>query len=403
MGTATAMGTTTKAKTNRTGTTRWQQIQVRIVWALHLAGNLVLYWLQRLLFSVNAHPRRILIFRTGSFGDNLCAIPAICAVRKQFPEAQIDILTNTGHPGRNLVSIDQLIAPGILNQVLNYQDQPRRQVLKNVRSGHYDLVIQLPQYNAPWFRLLRDMVVFRLGTGIRAGFGWAWDSIPIFRQAQEAVFLAKNERQRLLAILKKNGIPAFPETSFALHWTDIDREIAEEILERILPANGKPLMAIVAGAKRSQNRWPLASFIAVCRHFAPQFNLILLGGPDDEILAKQIQESASGAYSLCGQLSPMQNAWVLKKCRIVLSNDTGLMHLSYAVGAVLVALFSARDLPGRWYPPNLPNIRILRYFGLPCSTCLSDHCKRNVCMEKIEVIQVISAINDLLRNSGRIV
>ncbi len=394
---ATAMGTTTKAKTDPPlPATWWQQFLVCLVQAIHLIGNLKLRWAQQLLFRANPQARSILIFRTGSFGDSLCAIPAICSIRKKFPEARIDILTNTGHPGQNLVSIDQLIAPGILNRGLNYQNQSRRQVLKTIRGGRYDLIIQLPQYNAPWHRLLRDMLFFRFGAGIRAGFGWQWDSVPIFRQAQEVVFLAKNERRRLLEIVAKNGVPPLPETAIALHWTDADRAIAGAKLGAVLPAAGKPLIAIVAGAKRPQNRWPAAYFKAVCRHFSRQFNLVLLGGPDDTSLARQIQDGEPGVYSLCGQLSPMQNAWILKKCWLVLSNDTGLMHLSYAVGAPLVALFSARDLPGRWFPPDLPNVRVLRHFGLACSACLSVHCKRNVCMEKIEVAQAIGVMEDLL-------
>lgn len=400
MGTVMVMGTTTKAKTKAPAASKLQQLQVRLVRVLHWVGNLVLHWVQHLLFSSNPEARRILIFRTGSFGDSLCAIPAICSIRNQFSNAQIDILTNTGHPNRNLVSIDQVIASGILNRIINYQNQSRRKVLQDIQKSRYDLVIQLPQYNAPWYRLLRDMVIFRFVAGIHAGFGWTWDNIPTFRQAQEAVFTAKNERLRLLEILKKNGVLPLPETTFALHWTNTDQEIAEAKIKAVLPKTDKPLIAIVAGAKRSQNRWQLTNFKAVCRQFASQFNFILLGGPDDESLAKQIQDGEPGIYSLCGQLSPMQNAWVLKKCRMVLSNDTGLMHLSYAVGAPLVALFSARDLPGRWYPPDIPSVRILRYFGLPCSACLSETCTRNVCMEKIEIAQVIDAMDDLLRNSG---
>ncbi|MBK8968721.1 MAG: glycosyltransferase family 9 protein [Lewinellaceae bacterium] len=395
----TAMGTTTKAKTDQQHTAnRRQQFFARLAQALHLVGNLALAWAQRLLFRANPKVRSILIFRTGSFGDSLCAIPAIASIRKNFPDARIDMLTNTGHFGKSLVSIDQLIGPGILNRVLHYQNQPRRQILKLIRNGRYDLVIQLPQYNAAWYRLLRDMVFFRFGAGIRAGFGWQWNGAPIFRQAREAVFFSKNERLRLLEILEKNDVPPLPETTFALNWTDSDRVTAGSKLEAVIPATGKPLIAVVAGAKRSQNRWPAAYFNAVCRHFSGRFNLVLLGGPDDASLAGQIQQNEPGVYSLCGQLSPMQNAWVIKQCRLVLSNDTGLMHLSYAVGAPLVALFSARDLPGRWYPPNRPNVRILRHFGLACSACLSDRCNRNICMEKIEVAQVIGEMENLLGN-----
>jgi len=394
------MGTTTKAKNNRTQAfNKIQQLQCRIVQVLHRAGNAMLRNAQGVFFQKNSAPRRILIFRTGSFGDSLCAIPAIQSIRRHFSGAQIHLLTNTGHAGQILVSIDQLIAPEILDRVINYQAQNRLALLAEIRQNRYDLIIQLPQYNAPWYRLLRDMCLFRFFAGIRAGFGWQWDGVNLFRQAQEAGFVAKNERRRLLDILAKNGIPALPETDFSLLWMEDDRRIAESILQEIVP-DEKPLIGLVVGAKRPQNRWPLDSFRQVCRYFAPRFNLVLLGGPDDAPLAEQLQGGQPGAYSLCGRLSPMQHAWVLKKCRLVVSNDTGLMHLAYAVHAPLVALFSARDLPGRWYPPERANVRVIRHAGLACSACLSERCADNVCMKNIEAGAVIGAMEGVLAKAA---
>jgi ADP-heptose:LPS heptosyltransferase len=351
--------------------------------------------IQTLLFRANQSPQRILIFRTGSFGDGICAIPAIHSIRSHFSNAQLDILTNTGHENQNLVSIDQLIAPGILDRVINYQGSSRSALIAEIRQHKYDLVIQLPQYNAPWYRLFRDMVVFRILCGIPAGFGWQWDATPVFRRAQEALLLAPNERRRLLDLLVKNRVPALSEFEFPLRYEENDRQVAESTLSAGLHSN-KVLIGIVPGAKRSQNRWPVTAFQAVCKHFSDRFEIVLLGGPDDRDIADKICQDQAGVHSLCGQLLPMQNAWILKKCALVLSNDTGLMHLAYAVHAPLVAVFSARDLPGRWYPPNRDTICVLRRFDTPCSVCLSETCADNICMKNISVLAVIAAMEDVL-------
>ena len=61
---------------------------------------------------------KILIFRTGSIGDNICALPAIYSVRQNFKNAEINILTNSG--GSNLVSLENLIDKKIINNIINY-------------------------------------------------------------------------------------------------------------------------------------------------------------------------------------------------------------------------------------------------------------------------------------------
>lgn len=395
----TGMGTDITTKTNasesrplRQAKPRWQ---MRSVGLLHRAGNALLQALQWMLYRPVHEPGRLLLFRTGSFGDGLCALPAIHAIRRQFPDARIDILTNTGHAHKSLVSIDQLLAPGVVHQVIDYQGVPLRRLARLLREQQYDAVIQLPQYSAPWRRLVRDMLVFRLLCRIPAGFGWRWDHVPVFTQAQESCGHAINERSRLLDLLEQNGIAKGSETDFRLHLTAADRAAADALL-RVRLRSGKPMIGLVIGAKRPQNRWPLAGFAAVCAHFSGTHEIVLIGGPDDEALAQQL-EAQYPVVSLCGALTPLQNACVMQQCRLVLSNDTGPMHLAYAVGTPLVALFSARDLPGRWYPPKRENTMVFRTFGLACSTCFSETCADNICMKKINPEVVIAAMNQLLQ------
>lgn len=390
MGMVTAI--TTKTNNKRAASARWKLQSIRLA---HGAGNAVLRLAQRSLFRPPAKASRILIFRTGSFGDSLCAIPAIRSIRQQFPKSRIDILTNTGHSGKRLVSLDQLIAPGLIDEVINYEGMPRRALTKTIRSRHYDAIIQLPQYNAPLHRLLRDMLVFRILCRIPAGLGWQWDNIPFFRKTQEYTGDAANERKRLLDMLQRNGIRPLPETDFALNLNEADHTVAETLLQQYRRP-GKAMIALVPGAKRPQNRWPLPYFAAVCAHFSPEFDLLLLGGPDDRELAGPL-ESIAHVHSLCGLLTPMQNAWVMKQCALVLSNDTGPMHLAYAVGTPLVALFSARDIPGRWYPPESPSNRIFRSFDIPCSVCFSETCADNICMKRIDPETVIAGMEQMLR------
>ncbi len=75
---------------------------------------------------------KILIFRTGSLGDSVCALPAIYSTRKNFPDAQIDILTNAGT--ENLVSLGAIIDKNIVNEILNYYGMSKKELFNKLRK-----------------------------------------------------------------------------------------------------------------------------------------------------------------------------------------------------------------------------------------------------------------------------
>ncbi|MCC6461113.1 MAG: glycosyltransferase family 9 protein [Saprospiraceae bacterium] len=397
MAMATGMATDITKMTRPEPSSR-QVFQRWVLRQLRGTANGLIRTCQGLFFSTPASVQRVLIFRTGSFGDSLCALPAILSVRRRYPTAALDILTNTGHAGKSLVSLGTLLPPGLADRVINYQGVDRDALLHQIRSRQYDLVIQLPQYGASLARLLRDMLFFRFLCGIRAGFGWQLDHIDLFRKAQEAAGPALNERQRLLTIVQRYGVSPLGETDFALSPSEADRAVAESVLQN-MAKSGKPRIGMVIGAKRPQNRWPLAHFCRVAEAFAADYEILLLGGPDDLDLARELQEQVPGVGSLCGQLSPLQLACVLESCALVVANDTGPMHLAYAVGTPLVALFSARDLPGRWFPPENQANLVLRRYDVACSVCWSETCADNICLKRISPEEVIQCINQVLEQN----
>jgi heptosyltransferase-2 len=80
------------------------------------------------------------------------------------------------------------------------------------------------------------------------------------------------------------------------------------------------------------------------------------------------------------------------RCKVVVSNDTGPMHLAYAAGTPVVALFSSRDYPEHWFPPENSGNTTLRLYDVHCSICLSDTCTNNICMKRITPDEVIQKL-----------
>jgi len=352
--------------------------------------NVVLTIARLLLYKKDRNKvQNILVFRTGSLGDSLCAIPAIQSIKKQYSNAFIDILTNTGKA--NLAGLQHLLEKGIYRDIIDYNGYSKKKLIALLRQKQYDLIIQLPQVDASFFSLLRDLVIFRAIAP--SGFGWHKAQVKLFRKIQARFLEFPGEIERLLELLRPHGILPVRINSI-LYPSPDDLVKAKQLLNESGVPTFENLIAVVVGAKRPQNRWPIDYFFQVVSYFSSSYCIILIGGGEDNELVQQLA-TIKNVINTCGRLTPMQSAAVISLCRLTISNDTGPMHLSYAVGTPTIALFSSRDLPGKWYPPQ-GNNRIFRAKNIPCQACFSETCNNNICMQAIPPADVISSAEELL-------
>ena len=340
-------------------------------------------------------PQKILVFRTGSMGDSICAMPAMVNIRENFKECSIDLLTNSGKGYASLVSIERLISPGIFDSIINYENMSRSELISILKHNKYDLVIQLPQYGAYLHTLVRDMIFFRFVIKIRSGFGWQYSKHIFFKKTQGEYGVNINERDRLNNILSENGLIKGEPNKYPFQLTDSDYKATQSIWESLSIDGSKPLIGVIVGAKRPQNRWPLSNFEQIIKHYSNSYNFLFIGSEEDANLVNELL-NYSNTYSCCGLLTPLQSGIMLQRCIMTISNDTGPMHLSYAFGQPLIALFSNRDYPKRWYPPESEYNIVFRATGIECSICLSETCKNNICMKKITPQEVIFEMDKLL-------
>jgi ADP-heptose:LPS heptosyltransferase len=367
------------------------RLKLTFVAALLRLDNILLNSLRALLYRKPGQPGRVLVFRTGSLGDNLCAIPSIIAIRKKYPGAELHILANAGRS--SLVTLEKLLSPVYYDQIIDYSGFSKKELFRLLRKKKYDMVVYLPQVDVPMTSLIRDLFFFRFVA--RSGFGWRRSSIPFFRQTQERHLVFENEITRLRLLLRDNGIQNV-ETDFGLHTTEADERIVTDAFTRSGLTNRDRNIALVIGAKRPQNRWPIACFKTVAAHFHDRFNIILIGGPEDHALAGPLL-GLSRVFDFCGSFTPVQSALALKRCALTLSNDTGPMHLSYAVGTPTIALFSSRDMPGKWFPPASPNNKVFRTKEVACAACFSETCADNICMKAIDPFDVEQVMEEMIK------
>jgi ADP-heptose:LPS heptosyltransferase len=323
--------------------------------------------------------KNILIFRTGSIGDNVVALPAISAIRDYFPNAKISILTSTGK--NNYISFENIASPLLYDNVINYSGNTLFSV-RNEIINKYDLVIELPQFLHSIKTSIRNMIFFRFFCKIKSGFGWQVSNVNLFKNTQEENILYKNEVSVLSLIISKYLKIDFKRT-YKFNITNSDKLKVEDLMDNLLSKSGHGFNVLIIGANYQRNRWPLENFIQIANksYLVNSMPSIIVGSDNDNKLLEGVSLS-NNIINLCGKLTIGQTAFLLSKAKKVFSNDTGPMHIAAALGVNLKAFFSCKDFPGRWFP-DLSNSTIYRTFGVSCSICMKKSCHNNYCLSNI--------------------
>jgi lipopolysaccharide heptosyltransferase II len=147
-------------------------------------------------------------------------------------------------------------------------------------------------------------------------------------------------------------------------------------------------IALQPGARWPTKRWPVAYFTELARSLAKHFpdaRLVILGGAEDAPLGEIISRAEpSRCLNLCGLTSLPEMVEWLRLCDLMITNDTGPMHVAAALNKPIVALFGPTE-PRRTGPyGHLPDV--LRIKELPCSPCFKSHCtyeKPNECLKAL--------------------
>ena len=332
----------------------------------------------------------ILIFRKGGMGDAIAALPAIQIIRSHFPSANIDLITARRLPAQ--AGLEEIAPPGMFSNIYTYKELLDRGLINKLKVQKYDLYIELPSNIASFSFELRTIWLAKL-LGIRKGIGWQISSTKFMARRQEKLLSFYNDKDRLLKILKGYGFQINAGKYIFPVQEKEDAFVSSLLKTQSIFAKEKNI-AMITGAGRPQNKWPVQYFKEVAAYYIGKgFNILLIGGAEEMGEAAKI--TGQNVFDFCGKLSTVQSAAMLKHCCISISNDTGPMHLSYSVGTPVVAVFSARDYAGKWFPPEEDNI-VLRNTSVPCAICFSDTCMNNICMQAITPEMVIEKADYLL-------
>ncbi len=292
-------------------------------------------------------PTNILLIRPGGIGDVVLLAPAIAALKTKFPATTITVLVEKRNAG-----VFAMVRG--IERVLRY-DMPA-EFLAAFRPRP-DLVIDTEQYH----RL--SAVVARL-TGATTLIGFATNerarlfhhAIPYSHDDYEAESFF-----RLLSPLSIHA-PASLEPPFL----SIPHKAQTLVVELLAPLAEKPFITLFPGASIAERRWGgerFAEVAAQLHHYG--FASVVVGGTEDRAAGATIV-AAAGGLNLAGQTSLAETAAILAQSALLISGDSGVLHLGVGLGIPTVSLFGP-GIAAKWAPRG-PRHRVLNQH-LPCSPC----------------------------------
>lgn len=365
-------------------------------------------------------PRRILVRGTNWLGDAVMTTPALLRLRERFPGAHIALLTPEKlkdlwlhHPavnktisfasGENVFSIGKKLRAGKFDLALVLPNSPRS-ALEVWWAG----VPQRIGYGRPWRNFFLTTTVAPRADAVKmhkrstaeikeliAGHSEAGDQKPEIPQSAHQIF----EYLNLAAALGANPKPLPPQLSVA------PEEIEDAKKKFGLDEIAQPVFGLNPGAEYGPaKRWPVERFVAAAKEIQRQTNCawILFGGRGDVAITNQIesaiQNSRLKTQNLAGKTSLRELMGLLKLCRVLLTNDTGPMHVAAALGTPVVVPFGSTsiELTGPDLPGHAQN-RLLKS-DAPCSPCFLRECPIDFrCMNGISIERVVEAVLETVR------
>jgi len=351
---------------------------------------------------------RALVYRPGSLGDTLVALPAVAAIRRRFPAHRLTLLTESQVTGSGRISPWTILEQtGWFDQVHFYDVRPAaaRDRLRNValalglrRTGYDDVFSLAPPRTARQLRF--DAAIFRGVVGARRYHAARRPVAPDGRRGAE-LEPVDHEGLRLLRIVDPLASNV-PLVDFQLAVPSDEQAGADQLLQTLGVQAGQVLVGVGPGSGRQATTWPADRFAAVGKALLRQFAnvaLLAIGGSRDRVLCDQLCAAwGPRSHNLAGQLSVFGAASALARCATFIGNDSGPMHLAAMAGVPCVAIFSARNAPGQWEPFGSHHI-VLRERP-ECAGCMLDDCvhESKKCLTRIQIGPVVSAAASLIES-----
>ena len=297
--------------------------------------------------------KKILFFRTDRIGDFLLNLPALHALKATYPHAKITVVLRPlvgelllRHPDIDeTISFDTTLKPPLSSWW---------RLFKTLRQQKYDLaIVSNPHKNL-------HLLCFLLGIPHRIGYDRKWPFLLTRAIADQKSQSLKHEVEYNLDLVCAAGAALPPHSNPEDHYKIYVTRQEEAELEKLLLIHRIPrqtsLIVVNPYTTNPKKQWPIEKMRDLIKKLSASGAVLLIGGIDDqsrikhEILNKM---DVTNLFDLSGQLTLRQLSALLKKTDVLISNDSGPVHIAAAFGTKMVILFGTQNAgsnPARWGP-----------------------------------------------------
>ncbi len=296
----------------------------------------------------------VLIFRIGSLGDTIVALPCFHQIARAFPESRRIVITDRPGSEKATPLESVLQGSGLIDEVIYFPPPPRRladflALRASIRRTGATKLLYIADRKL--LATIRDDFFLR-SCGIRHVIG-----APIRRDLRRLRLDPKNgdterEAERLARCLGPLGhIDVNDPAMWDLRLQTPELRAADAALA---PLHDRDFIAVSLGGKDSAKDWGDANWVALLGGMSERLSglaLVFIGSADEFKRCAAIAAGWGGpTVNLCGRMTVRESAAAMRRARFFLGHDCGPMHLAAAVGIPCVAIFGAVNMPKWWYP-----------------------------------------------------
>ena len=327
-----------------------------------------------------------LIVRLGALGDIVHTVPAAAALRRARPDARIDWVVDARHASfvRLVDGIDRVVPlerPTVAAWL---------QLVQMLRPARYDVALD--------FQGLMKSAIIARASGARRVVGFSiWHlrekgARPFYSDVDDGAHVA-HVVQKNLKLLSLVGVET-TAIEFPL------RHSPSPVLAQVKHESaGRRIALINPGAAWPNKRWPasrfgeVAAFLKEVRGLAP----FVLWGPGEQSLAQEVVDASAGAARVAPATTTADLLELSRDALLIVSGDTGPLHIAAAAGTPIVAIFGPTD-PDRNGPWSADDVVVSRYGACDCH--YQRQCRRaSWCLSDVTVAEVTAAIQHRLSNA----
>ena len=351
---------------------------------------------------------KILIIKLGAIGDLLMTTPAVRALKKAYPTSHVSLLAGKSskmavngnpHIDEFIECDDYIIYKGTLLQKLKYI----LSLILKIKRKKYDVVFV---FHRDW---RFNLFAFLCGIPERVGFDRNGEGRFLTKKVE--INGVRHQIDHYLEVVKSFGIhDDGRDMDFTIRKEA--KTVADKMLQKSGVGKGDIVVGILAGGASNIKtempikKWPVEDYAELSRKIvADGYKIILLGAESDKFNSEIILRNIiNGVIDLTGRTTLEETAAVMKRCKVIVTHDSGPMHLASAMQVPVISIFGPTD-PREYYPLNSSGHYFWNAENIECAPCYKDgrfpDCNDPICIKAVTVEQVYEKLKDIIDARGR--